>query len=235
MIIQIISVRLIFLINACGWDLSTDSSNNIVLVLNIRRQIKLIIRLATLSAISLLMLVCSPVQAESNFQGIVGLGITRANFDDQLVAGNSTNMEWTLGISYKSVIEFGYTYIDSFVKASMDSNAGIQTDGFYSSGKMFYLRGSIPLTESVDLFALVGDSKFEVKGKTYVCAFPFCGNPPRIDYFHEESGMALGVGMAFTRAKNRQLTIQYVDYNNGGGFSFKVFKVGVRMLFDLPI
>lgn len=197
-------------------------------------------RAAKLAAISLLMLAYSAVQAESNVQAIFELGITRASFDDQVVAGNSSNLEFALAVSYKSIIEFGYTSIIDLANASMDTDAGIQSeDGFYASGKMYYLRGSIPLTNSVDIFALAGRSKFTVEAtSTYGCLF-FCGDvlttTSESNYLHEESGMALGVGMGFTTMENRQLIIQYVDYNYGGEFAFKVFTLGYRWLLDLPI
>lgn len=197
-------------------------------------------RAEKLAAISLLMLACSAVQAESNVQAIFELGITRASFDDQVVAGSSSNLEFELGVSYKSIIEFGYTSIIDLANASMDTDAGIQSeDGFYASGKMYYLRGSIPLNNSVDIFALAGRSKFTVEAtSTYGCLF-FCGavltTTSESNYLHEESGMALGVGMGFTTMKNRQLIIQYVDYNYGGEFDFKVFTLGYRWILDLPI
>ena len=104
-----------------------------------------LIKLATLA---LLILACSSVRAESNVQVILELGINRANFDDQLVAGRSVNPEWALAVSYKSIIEFGYTSIFDIAKSSMDDDAGIQSeDGFYASAEMFYLRGSFPLTD----------------------------------------------------------------------------------------
>ncbi len=197
-------------------------------------------RVAKLATISLLMLVCSAVQSESNVQVIFELGVTRASFDDQVIAGNSINLEWGLAVSYKSIIEFGYTSIIDLANASMDTESGIQSeDGFYASGKMYYLRGSIPLTNSVDIFALAGRSKFAVEAtSTYGCLF-FCGDvlttTTESNYLHEESGMALGVGMGFTTMENRQLIIQYVDYNYGGEFDFKVFTLGYRWLLDIPI
>ena len=106
----------------------------------------MITRVAKLATVSLLMLVCSAVQPESNVQVIFELGATRASFDDQVVAGNSINLEWGLAVSYKSIIELGYTSIIDLANASMDTESGIQSeDGFYASGKMYYLRGSIPL------------------------------------------------------------------------------------------
>jgi hypothetical protein len=47
--------------------------------------------------------------------------------------------------------------------------------------------------------------------------------------------MALGVGIGFNTMENRQLIIQYVDYNYGGEFDFKVFTLGYRWLLNLPI
>jgi hypothetical protein len=186
------------------------------------------------------MLVCSAVQSQSNVQVIFELGATRASFDDQVVAGDSINLEWGLAVSYKSIIEFGYTSIIDLANASMDTESGIQSeDGFYASGEMYYLRGSIPLTNSVDIFALAGRSKFAVEAtSTYGCYF-FCGDvltaTTESNYLHEESGMALGVGMGFFMTENRQLIIQYVDYNQGGEFDFKVFTLGYRWLLDIPI
>ena len=186
------------------------------------------------------MLVCSAVQSESNVQLIFELGLTRASFNDQVVAGDSNNPEWGLAVSYKSIIEFGYTSIIDLANASMDTDAGIQSeDGFYATGRMFYLRGSIPLTNRVDIFALAGRSKFSVEATTtYGCLF-FCGELLKTwsesNYWHEESGMALGLGMGFTTKENRQLIIQYVDYNHGGEFDFKVFTLGYRWLLDIPI
>lgn len=197
-------------------------------------------RTAKLATISLLMLVCSAVQSESNVQVIFELGITRASFDDQVVAGNSINPEWGLAVSYKSIIEFGYTSIIDLANASMDTDAGIQSeDGFYAAARMFYLRGSIPLTNSIDIFALAGRSKYAVEATTtYVCLI-FCGElvntRAKSNYLHEETGRALGLGMGFTTKENRQLIIQYVDYNYGGEFDFKVFTLGYRWLLDLPI
>jgi len=193
-----------------------------------------------LAAIFLLMLAYSAVQAESNVQAIFELGITRASFDDQVVAGDSSNLEFALAVSYMSIIEFGYTSIIDLANASMDTDAGIQSeDGFYASGKMYYLRGSIPLTNSVDIFALAGRSNVTVEAtSTYGCFF-FCGDvlttTSESNYLHEESGMALGVGIGFNTMENRQLIIQYIDYNYGGEFDFKVFTLGYRWLLNLPI
>ena len=193
-----------------------------------------------LAAIFFLMLAYSAVQAESNVQAIFELGITRASFDDQVVAGDSSNLEFALAVSYMSIIEFGYTSIIDLANASMDTDAGIQSeDGFYASGKMYYLRGSIPLTNSVDIFALTGRSNVTVEAtSTYGCFF-FCGDvlttTSESNYLHEESGMALGVGIGFNTMENRQLIIQYVDYNYGGEFDFKVFTLGYRWLLNLPI
>ena len=197
-------------------------------------------RVAKLTAILLLMLVCSAVQSESNMQVIFELGATRASFDDQVVAGDSINLEWGLAVSYKSIVEFGYTSIIDLANASMDTESGIQSeDGFYASGKMYYLRGSIPLTNSVHIYALAGRSKFAVEAtSTYGCLF-LCGEllttTTESNYLREESGMALGVGMGFITAENRHLIIQYVDYNHGGEFDFKVFTLGYRWLLDIPI
>ena len=195
---------------------------------------------ARLATISLLMMVSSAVQSESNVQVIFELGGTRASFDDQVVAGDSINLEWGLAVSYKSVIEFGYTSIIDLANSSMDNDAGVQSeDGFYASGKMFYLRGSIPLTNSVDIYAIAGRSKFAVEAtSTYGCLF-FCGDllttTTESNYLNEESGMAFGAGMGFTTKQNRQVIIQYVDYNHGGEFDFKVFTLGYRWLLDIPI
>ena len=200
----------------------------------------MITRVARLATISLLMLVSSAVQSESNVQVIFELGVTRASFDDQVVAGDSINLEWGLAVSYKSIIELGYTSIIDLANASMDNESGIQSeDGFYASGKMYYLRGSIPLTKSVDIFALTGRSKFTVEAtSTYGCLF-FCGDlfatTTESNYLNEESGMALGVGMGFITAENRQLIIQYVDYDYGGEFDFKVVTLGYRWLLDIPM
>ena len=197
-------------------------------------------RVAKLVTVTLLMLVCSTVQPESDVQAILELGITRASFDDQLVAGDAINLEWGLAVSYKSIIELGYTSIIDLANASMDTDAGIQSeDGFYASGKMFYLRGSIPLSDSVSIFALAGRSKFAVEAtSTYGCFF-FCGDVlttwSESNYLNEESGMALGLGMGFVTKENRQLIIQYVDYNHGGQFDFKVFTLGYRWLLAIPI
>ena len=155
----------------------------------------MITRVAKLATVSLLMLVCSAVQPESNVQVIFELGATRASFDDQVVAGNSINLEWGLAVSYKSIIELGYTSIIDLANASMDTESGIQSeDGFYASGKMYYQRGSIPLTNSVNIFALAGRSKFAVEAtSTYGCLF-FCGDvlttTTESNYLNEESGMA---------------------------------------------
>lgn len=200
----------------------------------------MITRVARLATISLLMLVSSAVQSESNVQVIFELGVTRASFDDQVVAGDSINLEWGLAVSYKSIIELGYTSIIDLANASMDNESGIRSeDGFYASGKMYYLRGSIPLTKSVDIFALAGRSKFAVEAtSTYGCLF-LCGDflttTTESNYLNEESGMALGVGMGFITAENRQLIIQYVDYDYGGEFDFKVFTLGYRWLLDIPM
>lgn len=200
----------------------------------------MITRVARLATISLLMLVSSAVQSESNVQVIFELGVTRASFDDQVVAGDSINLEWGLAVSYKSIIELGYTSIIDLANASMDNESGIRSeDGFYASGKMYYLRGSIPLTKSVDIFALAGRSKFAVEAtSTYGCFF-LCGDflttTTESNYLNEESGMALGVGMGFITAENRQLIIQYVDYDYGGEFDFKVFTLGYRWLLDIPM
>lgn len=240
MSIKIISILQRSFFNNSGNGLHTDSSTNSVFAIkNIRQRIKLITKLVTLSAITLIMLVFSEVQAESKYQGILGLGINRAIFDDQLVAGNSFNTEYTIAISYKSIIEFGYTNTTSLVKASMDTDAGIQADGFYSGGKMYYLRGSFPLTSSVDIFALVGDSKFNIYAESVYGCILLCGQAIKIStdskYLHEESGMAVGVGMAFTTEENNQVTIQYIDYNYRGNFSFKVFTLNYRWYFNIPI
>ena len=200
----------------------------------------MITRPTKLAALILLVLTYSSVQAESNVQAIFELGINRADFDDQLVTGHSLNPEWALAVSYKSIIEFGYTSIIDIAKASMDNEAGIQSeDGFYASAKMLYLRGSIPLTNIVDIFALIGRSKFKVEATSvYGCWF-FCGDLlttwSETNYLHEESGLALGVGMGFKTNENRHLIIQYVDYNYGGEFEFNAFTLGYRWLFDLPI
>ena len=197
-------------------------------------------RVAKLVTISLLMLVCTAVQSESNVQVIFELGVTRTSFDDQVVAGDSINLEWGLAVSSKSIIEFGYTSIIDLANASMDNESGIQSDdGFYASGKMYYLRGTIPLTKSIDIFAIAGRSKFAVEAtSTYGCFF-FCGDvlttTTETNYLNEESGMALGIGMGFITKENRRLIIQYVDYNNGGEFDFKVLTLGYRWLLDLPI
>lgn len=196
-------------------------------------------RAKKLATLTLLMLVCSAAQAESNVQAIFEFGITQASFDDQVVAGNSSNLELALAVSYKSTIEFGYTSIIDLANASMDTQSGIQSkDGFYASGSMYYLRGLIPLTSSVDVFALAGRSKFTVEATSTTGCFIFCGDvftiTTKSNYLHEESGMALGIGMAFTTIESRQLIIQYVDYNYGGGFDFKVFTLGYRWLLDFP-
>lgn len=197
-------------------------------------------RVAKLVTVSLLMLVGTAVQSESNVQVIFELGATRASFDDQVVAGDSINLEWALAVSYKSLIELGYTSIIDLASASMDTESGIQSeDGFYASGKMYYLRGSVPLTNSIDVFAIAGRSKFVVEAtSTYGCLF-FCGDvlttTTESNYLNEDSGMALGVGMGFITKENRQLIIQYVDYNHGGEFDFKVFTLGYRWLLGIPI
>jgi hypothetical protein len=197
-------------------------------------------RIAKLVTMSLLMLVSSTVRSESNFQVIIELGLTRASFDDQVVAGDSTNLEWGLAVSYKSIIEFGYTSIIDLANASMDTESGIQSeDGFYASGKVYYLRGSAPLTSGVDVFAIAGRSKFAVEAtSTYGCLI-FCGDlvtaTTESNYLSEDSGMALGIGMGFVTKENRQLIIQYVDYNYGGEFDFKVFTLGYRWLLDIPV
>lgn len=197
-------------------------------------------RVAKLVTVSLLMLVGTAVQSESNVQVIFELGATRASFDDQVVAGDSINLEWALAVSYKSLIELGYTSIIDLASASMDTESGIQSeDGFYASGKMYYLRGSVPLTNSIDVFAIAGRSKFAVEAtSTYGCLF-FCGDvlttTTESNYLNEDSGMALGVGMGFITKENRQLIIQYVDYNHGGEFDFKVFTLGYRWLLGIPI
>ncbi len=121
----------------------------------------------------------------------------------------------------------------------MDSQSGIQSkDGFYASGKMYYLRGLIPLTSSVDVFALAGRSKFIVEATSTTGCFILCGDvfttATRSNYLHKESGTALGIGMGFTTIENRQLVIQYVDYNYGGDFDFKVLTLSYRWLLDLP-
>ena len=197
-------------------------------------------RVARLAAISLLMLVCTTVQSQSNVQVIFELGATRASFDDRVVAGDSINLELGLAVSYKSIIEFGYTSIIDLANASMDTESGIQSeDGFYASGEMYYLRGSIPLTNSIDIFALIGRSKYRTEAlSTYGCII-LCGDLlttwTETSYSHEESGLALGVGMGFKTKENRQLIIQYADYNHGGEFDFKVFTLGYRWLLDIPI
>jgi len=199
----------------------------------------MVTRVATLVTISILMLVSSAVQSESNVQLIFELGATRASFDDQVVAGDSINLEWGLAVSYKSIIEFGYTSIID-AEASIDNEAGIKCEGdITTSGNLFYLRGSIPLTNSIDIFALIGRSKFRIEARsTYGCII-LCGDLlttwTETSYSHEESGLALGVGMGFKTKENRQLIIQYADYNHGGEFDFKVFTLGYRWLLDIPI
>ena len=193
-----------------------------------------------LATLALLILACSSVRAESNVQVILELGINRANFDDQLVAGHSVNPEWALAVSYKSIIEFGYTSIFDIAKSSMDDDAGIQSeDGFYASADMFYLRGSFPLTEIVDIFALVGRSKFKVEATSTTGCWFFCGDVlttwSETNYSHEDSGLALGIGVGFKTTENRQLIIQYVDYNYGGEFEFNAITLGYRWQFNLPI
>jgi hypothetical protein len=193
-------------------------------------------KLATLIS---LLLVYSSAQAESNLQAIFELGVTRANFDDQVVAGNSSNLEVALAVSYKSIIEFGYTSIVDLANASMDTQSGIRSkDGFYASGEMYYLRGLIPLTSSVDIFALAGRSKFTVEATSTTGCFFFCGDvfttTSESNYLHVESGMTLGIGMGFTTVENRQLIVQYVDYNYGGRFDFKVFTLSYRWLLNFP-
>ncbi|MFT7554607.1 MAG: hypothetical protein ACI9LO_000927 [Planctomycetota bacterium] len=196
-------------------------------------------RAKKLATLIFLLLVYSSAQAESSVKAIFELGITRAIFDDQVVAGNSSNLEVALAVSYKSIIEFGYTSIIDLANASMDTQSGIRSkDGFYASGEMYYLRGLIPLTSSVDIFALAGRSKFTVEATSTTGCFFFCGDvfttTSESNYLHEESGVALGIGMGFTTIENRQLIIQYVDYNYGGRFDFKVFTLSYRWLLDFP-
>jgi hypothetical protein len=202
-------------------------------------QIEMFTSVARLAAISLLMLACTTVQSESNMQVIFELGASRVSFDDQAVAGDSINLELGLAVSYKSIIEFGYTsMIDA--EASMDNEARIQYEGdITTSGNMFYLRGSIPLTNSIDIFALIGRSKFRLEALSIYGCILFCGDLlttwTETSYSHEESGLALGVGMGFKTKENRQLIIQYADYNHGREFDFKVFSLGYRWLLDIPI
>jgi hypothetical protein len=201
----------------------------------------MITRPTKLELFTLLILACFSVQAESNVQAVIELGIARSSFDDQVVSGHSFNPEWALAVSYKSIIELGYTSMLDF-EASMDDKTGIQYEGdFYTSAKMLYLRGSIPLTNSVDIIALIGRSKFRVEAlSTYISCILFCDDSlvktrTETDYSSEESGLALGVGMGFKIKEHRQLIIQYVDYNYGGEFDFNAFTLSYRWLFDLPI
>ena len=193
-----------------------------------------------LTAVFMLMLPYSTLQAESNLQAIFELGITRAAFDNRVVAGNSINMEYALAFSYKSLIEFGYTSIMEIANASMDVDAGIKSDaGFYASGKMYYLRGSIPLNSGVNIFALAGRSRFTIEATSaYGCLF-FCGDvltmTTESNYLYKESGMALGVGVSYNTRDNRQVIIQYVDYNYGGETEFRVFTLSYRWLLGIPI
>ena len=197
-------------------------------------------RVAKVVTTSLLMLACTAVQSQSSVQVIFQLGATRASFNDQVVAGDSINLEWGLAVSYKSIIEFGYTSIIDLADASMETDSRIQSeDGFFASGEMHYLRGSIPLTNSVSVFAIAGRSSFAVEAtSTYGCLF-FCGDlltaTTESNYLNEETGMALGVGMGFITKENRQLIVQYFDYNYGEEFDFTVFTLGHRWLLDIPI
>ena len=184
----------------------------------------------------LLLLAYSGAYAESKVYPVIELGLNRTSFDDLVVTGKSTNPEWAIAISYNSVVEFGYKSIIDFSNASMDTDAGIESDdGFFAFGNMYYLRGSLPLSNDVDIFALVGRSKFTVEStSTYGCLF-FCGDflttTTESDYLHEETGTAIGFGLAISTIENRQVTIQYVDYNYRGEFYFKAFTFGYRWLF----
>lgn len=179
-------------------------------------------------------------EAKRNWQGSFDFGLTRAKFDDQLVAGDALNLAWGLAVTYKSRYEFGYTSIIDFATASMAKDNAIKSeDGFHASGHMYYLRGWMPLSNEVNIFALAGRPTFTVEAtSTYVCLF-FCGAPVATttvsNYKHEAPGLALGLGVGFTTRKDRQLIFQYVDYNHGGDFEFKVFSVSYRTLFRLPM
>ena len=211
----------------------------ITIARNKEEKIKMIKGPITLVIFILLILTSPSVRAESNVQAILELGLARPSFDDQFVAGDSINPEWALAISYKSFIEFGYTSMFD-AEASMDNKEGIQYEGdIYTSAKMLYLRGSIPLTNSVSVFALIGRSNFRLEALSIYGCILFCGDLvttwTETDYSHEESGLALGVGLVVKAKENRQLSIQYVDYNYGGEFDFNAFTLAYRWLFDLPI
>lgn len=188
----------------------------------------------------ILLSTCSVLHAENNISFIFELDITRTGFNDQVVAGHALNPAFGLALSYNSRIEIGYTEMIALFDASMSENAGVKSeDGFYAEGKLFYLRGYMPVNDDVAFFAQIGRSEYMIEAtSTYGCFF-LCGDvlvtSTDTDYRHEGTGLAIGAGVSFRIDETRRLVIQYVDYDYNSDFGFKVITLGYRRQYSIPI